>query len=34
MKDMGQVMAELRKRAQGRADMGMLSGLVKAKLAG
>ena len=34
MKDMGQVMATLREQAQGRADMGMLSGLVKAKLAG
>jgi len=33
MKDMGQVMAELRKRAQGRTDMGVLSGLVKARLA-
>ena len=32
MKDMGKVMAELRNRAQGKADMGMLSSLVKAKL--
>jgi len=34
MKDMGQVMAELRKRAQGKADMSQLSAAVKAKLAG
>ncbi|MGI9292192.1 MAG: GatB/YqeY domain-containing protein [Gammaproteobacteria bacterium] len=34
MKDMGQVMAALREQAQGRADMGMLSGLVKSRLAG
>lgn len=34
MKDMGRVMAELRARAQGRADMAVLSATVKAKLAG
>lgn len=34
MKDMGKVMAELRARAQGRADMGVLSGIVKNRLAG
>ena len=34
MKDMGKVMAELRKRAQGKADMSVLSALVKGKLAG
>ena len=34
MKDMGQVMAELRAKAQGRADMGQLSATVKARLAG
>ena len=34
MKDMGQVMAALRDRAQGRADMGALSALVKSRLAG
>ena len=34
MKDMGQVMAALRDRAQGRADMGALSALVKNRLAG
>ncbi len=34
MKDMGKVMAELRNRAQGKADMGALSSLVKGKLAG
>ena len=34
MKDMGQVMAALRDKAQGRADMGALSALVKSKLAG
>ena len=34
MKDMGKVMAELRARAQGRADMGALSGRVKSRLAG
>jgi uncharacterized protein YqeY len=33
MKDMGKVMAELRARAQGRADMGALSGIVKSRLA-
>jgi uncharacterized protein YqeY len=32
MKDMGQVMAAIRAQAQGRADMGSLSALVKAKL--
>lgn len=34
MKDMGKVMAELRARAQGRVDMGALSGIVKNRLAG
>jgi uncharacterized protein YqeY len=34
MKDMGKVMTELRARAQGRADMGALSGSVKSRLAG
>jgi uncharacterized protein len=34
MKDMGRVMAELRPKAQGRADMAVLSATVKAKLAG
>jgi uncharacterized protein YqeY len=34
MKDMGKVMAALREQAQGRADMGSLSALVKSKLAG
>jgi uncharacterized protein len=34
MKDMGKVMTELRARAQGRADMGTLSGIVKSRLAG
>jgi len=34
MKDMGKVMTELRARAQGRADMGALSGIVKSRLAG
>ena len=32
MKDMGAVMADLRDKAQGRADMGSLSALVKRKL--
>lgn len=32
MKDMGKVMAEVRAQAQGRADMGALSGLVKSRL--
>lgn len=32
MKDMGQVMAAIRAQAQGRADMGSLSALVKSKL--
>jgi uncharacterized protein YqeY len=32
MKDMGKVMAELRAQAQGRADMGALSALVKGRL--
>ena len=32
MKDMGKVMAEVRTRAQGRADMAALSALVKARL--
>ncbi len=34
MKDMGKVMAWLKPKVQGRADMGALSGKVKAKLAG
>ena len=34
MQDMGKVMAELRNRAQGKADMSVLSALVKGKLAG
>ena len=34
MQDMGKVMAGLREHAQGRADMGKLSGLVKSRLAG
>ncbi len=34
MKDMGRVMAVLRSRAQGRADMAVLSARVKAALAG
>jgi uncharacterized protein YqeY len=33
IKDMGKVMNELRGKAQGRADMGAVSGRVKAKLA-
>ena len=33
-RDMGKVMALLKERAAGRADMGALSGRVKAKLAG
>ena len=32
MRDMGKVMAELRAKAQGRADMGALSALVKNRL--
>lgn len=32
MKDMGAVMGQLKERAQGRADMGSMSGLVKARL--
>jgi uncharacterized protein YqeY len=32
MKDMGKVMAELRNRAQGRADMAVLSAQVKSRL--
>ena len=34
MNDMGKVMAEVRIRAQGRADMAALSALVKARLSG
>ncbi|HUG98034.1 MAG TPA: GatB/YqeY domain-containing protein [Gammaproteobacteria bacterium] len=34
MKDMGRVMAQLRARAQGRADMAVLSARVKARLGG
>jgi len=33
LKDMGKVMAEMRNRAAGRADMGQLSALVKSRLA-
>jgi uncharacterized protein YqeY len=33
MKDMGKVMAEMRAQAQGKADMGALSALVKNRLA-
>jgi len=32
MKDMGKVMAHIKPRAQGRADMGKISGLIKAAL--
>jgi len=32
MKDMGKVMGQLKAKAQGRADMGALSGLVKSRL--
>lgn len=32
MKDMGKVMAHLKPKAQGRADMGKISGLIKAAL--
>lgn len=32
MKDMGKVMAHLKPKAQGRADMGTISGLIKAAL--
>ncbi|MGH8541641.1 MAG: GatB/YqeY domain-containing protein, partial [Stenotrophobium sp.] len=31
-KDMGKVMAWIKPKVQGRADMGKLSGLIKAKL--
>jgi len=34
MKDMGKVMAAIKAQAQGRADMGALSGKIKARLAG
>jgi uncharacterized protein YqeY len=34
MKDMGSLMAELRPRVQGRADMGVVSARVKARLSG
>ena len=34
IKDMGKVMGEVRPKVQGRADMGQVSALVKAKLAG
>ena len=33
IKDMGKVMAEMRERAAGRADMGQLSAMVKSRLA-
>jgi hypothetical protein len=32
MQDMGKVMGQLKAKAQGRADMGTLSSLVKARL--
>jgi uncharacterized protein YqeY len=32
MSDMGKVMAELKPKMQGRADMGKISGIIKAKL--
>jgi uncharacterized protein YqeY len=34
MKDMGAVMGQLKARVQGRADMGSLSAIIKARLAG
>ena len=34
MRDMGNVMQAIREQAQGRADMGVVGGIVKAKLAG
>ncbi len=34
IKDMGQVMTAMRSRTQGRADMGLVSAMVKARLAG
>jgi uncharacterized protein YqeY len=34
MRDMGKVMASLRPATQGRADMGLVSGLVKTQLSG
>jgi len=34
MQDMGKVMGQLKAKAQGRADMGSLSALVKSRLAG
>ena len=34
VKDMGKVMAWIKPKAQGRADMGKISGLIKAQLAG
>lgn len=34
VKDMGKVMAWIKPKAQGRADMGKVSGLIKAQLAG
>nr|CAA6829923.1 MAG: Transamidase GatB domain protein [uncultured Thiotrichaceae bacterium] len=34
VKDMGKVMAWIKPKAQGRADMGKVSGLIKARLAG
>jgi len=34
MKDMGRVMAELKPRAQGRADMGAIGALIKQRLGG
>jgi hypothetical protein len=34
MKEMGQVMGKVRPQVQGRADMGAVSGLIKARLGG
>ena len=34
MKDMGKVMGQVKPKAQGRADMGAISNMVKARLAG
>jgi hypothetical protein len=34
MKDMGKIMGELKPKLQGRADMGAVSGQVKARLGG
>jgi len=34
VKDMGKVMAQLKPRIQGRADMGVVSGMIKGRLSG